>query len=287
MRKIVHFDLFLPPFSFKVSSDIEIVKDNIKLIYPASCFKSGIPADYTCRISQGAGVRRIIKPQARFFMDQQEPFKPLQRQQAFAMFEWGLNWCIASHEMQYVIIHAAVLAKDNKAILFPAPPGSGKSTLTAYLAFNGWRLLSDEMAFIVPSTSTVVPFVRPICLKNRSIELAKSWFPNAIFSSIAKDTHKGNVMHLSPPSASWLTASEPAEIVGVVFPRFCADIQLDIYKLNKAQGFMQLATNAFNYGVIGTEGFNTLTALIEKVPSFEILYNDLHEVSAFLNNCAK
>jgi len=184
--------------------------------------------------------------------------------------------------MQYVIIHSAVLAKDNKAILFPAPPGSGKSTLTAYLAFNGWRLLSDEMALIIPRTRTVQPFVRPICLKNRSITLAKNWFPDAVFSTVARDTHKGDVIHLSPPAESWLNANTPAEVVAVVFPQYTADVELDIYALNQTQSFMQLAGNAFNYGVIGVEGFETLTALIEQVPGFEILYNDVAQVAAFL-----
>jgi predicted NACHT family NTPase len=46
-------------------------------------------------------------------------------------------------EVQHVIIHSAILGKGNKAILFPAPPGSGKSTLTAYLAqtYGGYYLM--------------------------------------------------------------------------------------------------------------------------------------------------
>jgi len=274
--------LYLSPFCFEVITDIPLVRENIKKIYAHALNSKADIADYQVRSIQSSGIRRLVKPQARFFVDQQEPFQPLQLQQAYAMLEWGMNWCIASHEMQYVIIHSAVLAKDDKAILFPAPPGSGKSTLTAYLAFNGWRLLSDEMALIIPGTRTVQPFVRPICLKNRSIELAKSWFPDAVFSSVARDTHKGDVIHLSPPAASWQGATQTAEIVGIVFPRYEPNTELDIYALNQTQSFMQLATNAFNYGVIGTDGFNTLTAIIEQVPGFEICYNDVAAVDDFL-----
>jgi len=276
------YKLLLPPFSFQIDSDISFVIENLKTIYGNAFTQTTKLPDYVARVEPSSGIRRFYKPQARFFVDQQEPFQPLQLQQAYAMLEWGMNWCIASHEMQYVIIHSAVLAKDDKAILFPAPPGSGKSTLTAYLAFNGWRLLSDEMALIIPGTRTVQPFVRPICLKNRSIELAQSWFPDAIFSSVARDTHKGDVIHLSPPAASWQGATQTAEIVGIVFPRYEPNTELDIYALNQTQSFMQLATNAFNYGVIGTDGFNTLTAIIEQVPGFEICYNDVAAVDDFL-----
>lgn len=275
--------LSIPPFNFEIESDIPFVINNIGLMYGfASISLDEIQTDYFVKILKSKGLRRFIKPQASFFLDQQEPFQPLQLQQAYALLEWGMNWCIASNELQYVIIHAAVLAKGDKAILFPAPPGSGKSTLTAYLAYNGWRLLSDEMALIIPYTKKVQPFVRPICLKNRSIELAKNWFQNGIFSTIASDTHKGDVVHLAPPPESWQAAKTQAEIVAVVFPQYQSNIELDIYKLNQVQAFMQLAHNAFNFGVIGQDGFETLTKIIEQVPAFEVKYNELSQLVAFL-----
>ncbi|WP_369812340.1 HprK-related kinase A [Alkalimonas delamerensis] len=274
--------LELAPFRFLVESDIPFVYENIRRLYGSAVSDCLDKPDYYVSVKKAEGIRSFYRPQARFFADQQEPFQPLQQQQAYAMLEWGMNWCIATHEMQHVIIHAAVLAKDNKAILFPAPPGSGKSTLTTWLAFHGWRLLSDEMALIQPFSRTVLPFVRPICLKNNSITLAKSWFPDATFSTIASDTHKGDVIHLSPPEDSWQQSCTPAEIIGVVFPNFRADQALQVYQLNKTESFMQLAQNAFNYGVIGDDGFSTLCQLIEQVPGFEIFYQDLAEVDAFL-----
>jgi HprK-related kinase A len=280
---IKQFLLDLAPFNFLVSTDSSLVIKNLKQIYgdilqPAN----SKTADYHVKILKSAGLRAFIKPQARFFSDQHEPFKPLSHDQSYAFLEWGMNYAVAANEMQHVIVHSAVLAKNDQAILFPAPPGSGKSTLTSFLAFNGWQLLSDEMSLILPNTSQVVPFVRPICLKNASIDLAKSWFPEANFSSIAPDTHKGDVIHLSPPANSWQLKNKPVEIVGVVFPNYNKDKDLEIYQLNKTQAFTQLAENSFNYGVIGDIGFQTLTKVIDKVDSFEIHYNDLKEVKAFL-----
>ena len=277
------FLLDLTPFNFLVTTDSSLVIKNLKYIYgdvlkPAN----NTIADYHVQILKSSGLRAFIRKQARFFSDQHEPFKPLNHKQAFAFLEWGMNYSVAANEMQHVIVHSAVLAKNNKAILFPAPPGSGKSTLTSFLAFNGWQLLSDEMSLILPDTSYVTPFVRPICLKNASIALAKSWFPEANFSSVAPDTHKGDVIHLSPPADSWLKKDKSLEIIGVVFPNYNKDKELDIYQLNKTQAFTQLAENSFNYGVIGDVGFNTLTQIIDKVDSFEIHYNDLKEVKLFL-----
>lgn len=271
------------PFSFSVQTDIPQVTRNLYTIYGAKFQKlTHQVADYDLLVKKSSGIRTFIRPQARFFCDQKEPFKPLDFQKSYAFLEWGMNWTVAGNELQHVIIHSAVLAKGNKAILFPAPPGSGKSTLTAYLAHNGWRLLSDEMALIIPNTKTVVPFVRPICLKNQSINIAKELFPAGKFSDIALDTHKGDVIHLSPPELSWNNQTQTAELVGVVFPNYRANQDMQIYQLDKAQAFMQLVDNAINYSLLRDTAFNTLAKVIENVQTFEIFHNDLAKVSEFL-----
>ncbi|MDT0627699.1 HprK-related kinase A [Alteromonas sp. W364] len=280
------FQLSISPFVFQIETDIPLVLENAKLIYQSGYtedIQESTYVDYFLSITFSNGLRRFFRPQARFLCDDREPFKPLHANQAFAMLEWGMNWTVAAHELDYAIVHSAVLAKDNKAILFPAPPGSGKSTLTAHLSQNGWRLLSDEMALIQPKTNRVRPFVRPVCLKNSSIELAKAWFPDATYSSIARHTHKGDVIHMAAPSEASAACDEEAEIVGIVYPNYKADTTLDIYPMNMTESFMQLVSNSFNFTVVGNESFDTITQVIEQSKHFEIFYNDLNEVSAFLD----
>ena len=193
-----------------------------------------------------------------------------------------MNWCVASSEANWLVVHAAILAKNDKAIMFPAPPGSGKSTLTAHLALSGWRLLSDEMTIIELNTTTAIPFVRPISLKNNSIHLVKEWFPDATMSEIAKDTQKGDVAHVKPPIESIQAGEQKAEIVSVIFPKYDVNKKLDIYELQQTDTFMQLANNAFNYNIIGEPAFTTIEKIVNECSGFEIHYNDLNEVENFL-----
>lgn len=282
------FELALAPFHFQIYTDMPLVADNLRLMYGDRVHdvtgQSGVLPyiDYILHITHTNGIRRYFRPQARFKCDQYEPFKPLNHSQAFAMLEWGMNWAVASYEMEHVVIHSGVLALGDDAVLFPAPPGSGKSTMTAHLAFNGWRLLSDEMALITPLSQSVTPFVRPICLKNQSIELAKQWFTNAQFSSIAKDTHKGDVIHLAPPIHQPSDLHRPAMIKAIVFPQYQADADIDIIELNQSQAMHQLADNSFNYSVLGERGFNTLIGVVEKVRCFQISYSHASDVQEFL-----
>jgi HprK-related kinase A len=277
--------LLCSPFVFHITSHHKSVIDNLKLLYGERVVLSDDYSgyiDYYVSITHSGGIRRIVNDQARFLCDKMEPFKPLNRSQAFAMLEWGLNWVIAAHEVSHLIIHSAVLAKGGKAVVFPAPPGSGKSTLTAFLSRNGWRLLSDEMALITPLTSTVTPFVRPVCLKNDSINLVKSWYPDDTFSTIAKDTHKGDVVHMAPGPQAVQTESETAEVVGIVFPKYNKNVFFDVYDMDQATAYTALAENAFNYSVLQEKGIKSVVHLVENAASFEVEYNNLEELDSFL-----
>lgn len=284
MHRLKKLHLDLHPFRFSIETDSQLTYQNLIHLYPPELISEDPDklADYSVRLLRSQGLRKYLKPQVNFHADCTEPFRPLKLSQSYAFCEWGMNYMIAANEMQHVIVHSAALAIDNQAIVFPAPPGSGKSTLTSYLSHHGWRLLTDEMTLITPNSLTLTPFVRPICLKNNSIELAKSWFKTGQFSSIAKDTHKGDVIHLSPPKDSWQLRKQPATIKAIVFPKYSRDIQLDIYALNKTQAFMQLADNAFNFGVLKNQGFLTLSQIIDQVDSYEVYYNDIEQLKDFL-----
>jgi len=274
--------LSLAPFSFKLSTNIPLVNSNLEKLYPSYCFEEQAFTDYFLQVHNSGLIRQLFRKQARFLCDLREPFKPLDYSQAFAMLEWGMNWTVASHEMSFLLVHSAVLAKDGKASLFPAPPGSGKSTITTHLAFNGWQLLSDEMALINLKTGRCHPFVRPICLKNNSIKLAKKWFPHASFSSIAKDTHNGDVIHVSPPISSWDMRFEEAEIVGIIYPQYTAGNILEIEALDNSNSFMQLSNNAFNFTALGKIGFDTIVKTVEKAKSFRVWHYNLIDLQDFI-----
>jgi HprK-related kinase A len=268
-------------YSFRVSTDKKEIIPIIESLYGDSLNTSEV-ADFTIKVSSTSFLRRYLRPQVSFFCDQHTPFKPLPASQAYPLLEWGMNWCIATHDHTRLLIHAAVLVKNGQAIIFPALPGSGKSTLTAYHALSGWSLYSDEMAIINLSTGLVEPLYRPVCLKNDSIDLVKTWFPEAVFTPIWRDTQKGDVAHLKATTWAQHVSLSPAKISAVVFPKYVKDKQLTIFQLNQLQGFETLSKNAFNYSVLGHAGFVAIGKLIDQVKLFEIEYGSLQDVSEFL-----
>ncbi|MGI4848225.1 MAG: HprK-related kinase A, partial [Janthinobacterium lividum] len=124
--------LDIQPFVARIRSDVPSLAGNIALTYGEFELRSPDQfADFHIEVSLEPGLRRWFKPMARFYYDGKPAFLPLPAGQAFPMVEWGLNWCVAAHAHQFLIIHAAVLERDGLALVMPAPPGSGKSTLCA------------------------------------------------------------------------------------------------------------------------------------------------------------
>lgn len=240
------------------------------------------PVDFRLSLHCDSLVRRFLRPQITFYSDQQAPFKPVPRSQAFPILEWGMNWCIVAFDYTRLIVHAAVLEKDGRAVIFPAAPGSGKSTLSAYMAFNGWNLFSDEMAIIDFASGEVSPLYRPMCLKNESISLISEWFPDAVMTKIARDTQKGDVAHLKTLDWQQFRSLRSAAIAGIVFPRYHAGSRLVVRKMEQLQAFRQLCDHAFNYNIVGRPGFEVIAALINQTRQYSIAYSDLADVEGFL-----
>lgn len=239
--------------------------------------------DFDTRIDAVDGLRRWLKPQAQFLFDGQNPFKPMALPHASAMLEWGLNWCVSSHCHQYIIIHAAVVERGGRAIVLPAPPGSGKSTLCAGLVNRGWRLLSDELTLIDPATGELLPLARPVSLKNRSIALIKDFAPEAVFGPLTHDTVKGTVAHMRPPADSVRRAAEPARLGWIVFPRWVAASPVMPLPLARGEAMMALVDNAFNYHLHGRAGFDCLNRMVAGAQCLRFEYSDLEQACAFFN----
>jgi len=240
-------------------------------------------ADFHVRIARPRGLRRWVRPQVQFQFDGTPPFHPLPGDQAFPILEWGLNWCVSAHCHQYLIVHAAAVERAGQALLLPAPPGSGKSTLCAALVHRGWRLLSDELALLDPATQAIVPLARPVSLKNASIELIRRFAPEAVLGETVHDTLKGSVAHMKPPQDAVRRSLEPAAPRWIVMPRYEARAAAArLTPLARGQAFMQLADSAFNYHLHGRAGFELLADVVEGCECFELAYANLEEALAAL-----
>jgi HprK-related kinase A len=154
-------------------------------------------ADVHLSIDLAAGLRRWIRPQVLLHADGRVPFDPFPASNALPLFEWGCNWMIGRCCNELLLLHSGALERDGLALLLPATPGSGKSTLTAALSQRGWRLLSDEFGAYDPTADVFRAVLKPIALKNESIAVIRQFAPSATLGPEFPNTRKGTVAHLA------------------------------------------------------------------------------------------
>lgn len=275
------------PFLSRIRTGIPAVADGIALLYaehPVSEHESF--ADFHIAIARPAGPRRWFRPQVRFEYDGTFPFKPLPLEQALPLLEWGLNWCIGFRAHQFLMVHAATIERNGQAAILPGPPGSGKSTLTAFLVHNGWRLLSDELALLSLGEGRLTALARPISLKNDSIDIIERVVPGAQLSPRAEDTAKGTVALLRAPSESVARVAETARPAWVVFPRFKRGAAASLTPRSKADTLIEVGRNAFNYSIHGKLGFEVLSRLIDECACYDFAYSDLEEAKTIFDGLA-
>ncbi|WP_371187675.1 HprK-related kinase A [Thalassotalea maritima] len=275
--------LSIGPFTTEIKTDVASVASMLERMYADFSPPSEESfIDFPVFIRSADGLRKWLYPQVEFFCDTFKPFKPLPRKQAYPMLEWGLNWCIANYAHQYLILHASVLVKNDKAIIFPAHQGSGKSTLSAGLMLRGWRLFSDELALIDMQSMQVQQCTRPINLKNDAIELIASESSQVCFSDVSNDTHKGSVALLKPSTES-LSGKPQASIGAFAFVKYQPGVKGSLNQVTASDAFSRIIDNSFNYHVQMHQGFEVVHQLASRLKAFDFPYSNFDDADALLS----
>ena len=279
------FRLQVGGFWLRIDGDIEALRIGLRRVYdhyPVSL--SGGYYDFDLGLRPASFLRRWFRRNIVFCISGQAPFLPMVVDHAHALFEWGLNWTIGSSVHQYLILHSAVVEKRGKGVMLSAASGSGKSTLTAELAMRGWRLFSDELALIDGPELRLVPFPRPVSLKNQSIDLIRRRHPEAQFGPLAHATQKGTIAHMRAPDESVDRATETAPPALIIFPKWTAGAPLRVSPVGAGQAAIRLIDQSFNYPVLGPLGFSRLADLAQSAPAWELEYSSLDDAVEALDD---
>ena len=280
--------LKIGPFAFRIISPIPSLHADLAVLYADYPLLSDDQfVDFTVTIASGTGWHRWFHRQAVFCFDGSDIFVPLPQDHAFPLLEWAMNWCISMHAHQYLLLHSAVIERNGCAVIMPAPPGSGKSTLCAGLVHRGWRLLSDELALISLTDASISPLGRPISLKNQSVDVIRNYVPKAVLSKLVRETSKGSVSLLKVPTEHLRRIDEVARPRWVIFPKYVAQSSAQLTPRSKANSMLELGRNSFNYMVLGHTGFNVLSQVIDACDCYDFEYSQLDDAVAVFDALAK
>jgi HprK-related kinase A len=270
--------------TLRLRSDEPALAAQIRSVYRYFPFADQAPwADLHLDLMRVKGVRRWLKPQVRVQNDGQVPFDPFPADSPLPLMEWSANWLIGRRCNDVLLLHSGVVERDGLAVVMPALPGSGKSTLTAALSLSGWRLLSDEFGAVNLETGAMHPVLKPAALKNQSIDVIRRFAPDAELGPLFPKTRKGTVAHVAPSREAVARVHTPAQPAAILLPRWQAGSATEFIPVDERMAFSTLAFNAFNYSVVGADGFRCVVTMVRQCPAWQLIYSDLGDALSRLD----
>lgn len=282
------FAVQVGPFGFRIGSDWRRPIAELERLYAGYPGPQDDIPDFTVRLFARRPWRRVLRPSVEIGGDfMLAEAAPLPLAQGLLAAEMAMNLQVALGCRRFLLLHAAVVERDGRALILSGESGSGKSTLAALLALRGWRLLADEFALIEPETGLVHPFPRPISLKNAAIGAVAAAHPDARWGPELVGTPKGTIRHLIAPPEAVARMAGPATPALLLFPRF--GFAAEERPVGPSEVFIRLTEASTNYVTLGERGFVGLTRLVRDVPVRAIDYPDaatgLAQVEALWRGC--
>lgn len=278
-------DLNVGAALIRVRSDLPSLAPQLKAAYaqfPLSCGAGWV--DLHLEVASRRRWYRWWKPQVDLWWEGRRLFEPFSADAPLPLLEWGMNWLIATIRNDMLLLHAAVVERDGIAMVMPALPGSGKSTLSAALSVSGWRLMSDEFGVLDLGDRRFRAMLKPAALKNQSIDVIRRFAPDrARFGPSFPGTRKGTVAHLAAPAEAVDRVGETAATGCVLLPSWREGSATTIEPVDAQVAFAQLAFNAFNYGVAGIDGFEAIVDISARCPTWQLVYSDLDDAVRLLD----
>jgi len=270
------FELRVGPVAFRIGSAWRGPVEALRRLYAGYPEPKGI-CDFTVRLEPERPWRRALRPSIAIRGDFMLPgAAPLSLAHGLLAAEMGMNLQMALGQRRFLLLHAAAVERDGKAVLLTGHSGAGKSTLSALLGERGWRFLGDEFALLDPESGLLHPFPRAVSLKNESLAVFGE-VDGARLGPVMAGTPKGTIRHLRPSPDAIARMDVPARPALILFPRFGRDLAPDSRPVGAAEVFVRLTQASTNYVALGRRGFDALSRLVSSVPARALDYSASEE----------
>ena len=153
----------------------------------------------------------------------------------------------------YLAVHAGVVARGRTAVAFPAPSGTGKSTLTAACLRAGLDYVSDEALCLDWASGAVVGYPRPLALSGWSARAVgvtpgasgrtRSAAPTAALAAAVLASVDEVLLTAADLGAA--VAAEPLTLAHIVLPRRDPNAVAALAPLPRGEAVGELLARSF------------------------------------------
>jgi hypothetical protein len=183
----------------------------------------------------------------------------------------------------FLVFHAGVVGRGGRCLMLPAAPGSGKSSLAAALARQGFSFFSDEVALCAEDRFALRPVPLGICVKSSGWALLMPLYPE-LAEARTHDRVDGKIVrYLPPPPGPKDDTYHP--VGAIVFPRYAPDLETALVPLAKAEALRRLLAECLAVRkTLDEANVGRLVEWIKAVPCYELPNSSLAEATKRLRD---
>ena len=177
---------------------------------------------------------------------------------------------LAEHSRGGLLFHAGGLGRGGRGVLLPGGIGSGKTTLSAWLACRGLDYLTDEMVFIPTGAETMQTFTRPLNLKNPSVPVLQEWIDlGRPDERIVRGPHSCLV---GPSLLGSTRHNAPLPLGLFLFPGYRPGVETAVELLSPARVGLALMETLVNARNLPGHGFDEVARVAGLAPGYRLEY---------------
>jgi hypothetical protein len=189
----------------------------------------------------------------------------------------GILWASAINAHPFLFyIHAGVIGARNGCVLFPAAPGSGKSSLTAAMTSRGFRYFSDEVALVETPEFDVRPMPLAFCAKRTGWEVMARYFPDILRAPMHRRLDGKDVRYVAPPAN--LVQHTPQRVSHIIFPHYEADEETRLVPVSRADALRRLMDECLALRTrLKVEDVRKLMDALSRIDCYALTFSSLDE----------
>lgn len=189
--------------------------------------------------------------------------------------EYDIYNLLVDRLSDYYLIHAAVVAHNNKAIVLPARSGGGKTTLIAALLKSHFRYLTDEIGVIDPHTLKVHPFPKPLNIKIGSLSLFEDFGPEMEVIKKNEINIEDKIHHVLVKRSSIHPVDNPLPVGDIIFVEYDPRGKSRLTPISRANAIFELARCSFNQYRFKGKGIDILDGLVRGCECYELKFTEI------------
>lgn len=184
---------------------------------------------------------------------------------------WDINRGVVERLDGFLALHSGAVAWDGRGVVLPAPPNSGKTTLTAGLTAAGFDYLTDEAA-LLDAEGQLHPFPRPFTMSPESVEAIQGLRDRLPpeYREYAGPQFQVAADQLRPGAVG-----KPCRVAYVVAPRYERGGPTALEAMSRTEALLWLAENSFNFRKFGPEGLQILGDVLREAECYRLRIGDL------------